>query len=404
MYSFESNQVASEFVRSRVDVPAVTRSELIGNDMRLEVASYDLGGGKFTNSYDISFLSESGQPNIEISQGLASVFERAREDPSLRVVTGAGFFFLVDQVNAVPRQYALNLALQDGQLHSFPVADRESVFVEKGRMSYERIEALGALSLNGVELSWSGALSEHDTDVRVFSNGSSVITHVRNDETGSMRVLDDSSRYTPEIDDDYVDVGLIRREDGVFVGVTTSASGGVDILTHDVVLRAHERYIHGEIPDMRVHTVGRIALDGAVQGAISVGPMLDEKNFSLHSINNDKSLGSRPPFLEVPLARTVVYDTDDGHTHIRLFDGRPGSPIFPGVTPQQAVDLIGGKEVIATGCFLDPGQTAKLAVKETDEVMSYGNTHYLQWPQLPGEKFVWTPQHGRQVASMITLR
>lgn len=58
MYSFESNQVASEFVRSRVDVPAVTRSELIGNDMRLEVASYDLGEGKFTNSYDISFCQK----------------------------------------------------------------------------------------------------------------------------------------------------------------------------------------------------------------------------------------------------------------------------------------------------------------------------------------------------------
>jgi hypothetical protein len=155
---------------------------------------------------------------------------------------------------------------------------------------------------------------------------------------------------------------------------------------------------------MYIRTLGDRAIDNALQGAISVGPMLDTESFTEHPVNDDKSLGSKPPFLDIPLARTVLYETGGGMVHLRLFDGRPGSPIFPGVTPDQAAQAIKEESDISWGCFLDPGQTAKLVVKGVTDVASYGNTHYLKWPQLPGDKFVWVPKTGRPVASMITLR
>lgn len=75
-----------------------------------------------------------------------------------------------------------------------------------------------------------------------------------------------------------------------------------------------------------------------------------------------------------------------------------------GVTPTQAAQAIKNETDVAWGCFLDPGQTAKLTVRGDTDIASYGNTHYLKWPKQPGGKFIWVPKTGRPVASMIALR
>lgn len=405
MSSFETDREAKNFIREQIDVPAPEIVESLGDGIVLRTFSQELTEGVFTNVYDLSFPADRLRPSIDLQDKLVSVFDYAKSHPDIRVATGGGFFFLADRASAAPRQLGLNLAFSNGRIHNFPVVDREAVVVDKERLGARHIQALGMLGINSEELSWSGSLTPHETDVKVFANGNSIITHIRNDATGSARVLDENSRYTPTIDtDDTVDIGFIHRDDGVFIGVSSSQQGGMDIFTHDVVLRAHERHAHGELPQMQLRTLGEKAVDGALQGAVSVGPMLNTESFTEHPVNSDKSLGSKPPFLDVPLARTVLYETDSGIVHIRLFDGRPGSTIFPGITPDQAAKSIKEEASIAWGCFLDPGQTAKLIVKGDEDIASYGNRHYLKWPQLPGEKFIWVPKTGRPIASMITLR
>lgn len=405
MHSFDTDRAAKEFVRERVDAPVLEQTEALGEGMVLHSFSQELEEGKFTNVYDLSFPAEHVQPSIELHDRLTSVFDHVKAHSDIRVATCGGFFFLADQASAVPRQLGLNLALVDGQMHGFPVVDREAVLVSGERLSTEHLQALGVLGINNAELSWSGSLTEYETDTKIFANGNSIITHVQNDATGSSRVLEESSHYTPIIDvDDTVDIGFIRREDGIFVGVTSSNNGGLDIFNHDVIVRMHERHVHSELPEMHVRTLGGKAIDGSLQGALSVGPMLETENFTSHPVNRDASLGGRPPFLDVPLARTVLYETDDSMVHLRLFDGRPGSPVFPGVTSNQVVQFITREETVTWGCFLDPGQTAKLVVRGDDDIASYGNTHYLKWPKQPGEKFIWVPKSGRPTASMITLR
>lgn len=404
MHSFDTDITAKEFVRKRVDVPAIERIEDLGAGMVLHTSAQEIDEGTFTNVYGLSCPAEHVVPSIKLHDTLTSVFDHVKVDRGLRVATGGGFFFLADQASAMPRQLGLNLALADGQVHGFPVVDREAVLVSDARLGSGHFPALGLLAINGSELSWSGSLTSHETDAKVFAVGNCIISHVQNDATGSVRVLEESSRCTPTaIADDTVDVGFIKREDGVFVGVTSSREGNLDIFNHDVVVRLHERYIHGGLPEMQVRTIGEKAIDGSLQGALSVGPMLNDENFARHPINSDPSLGGRPPFLDVPLARTVLYETEDGIIHLRLFDGRPGSAVFPGVTPSQATALIPDKENMVWGCFLDPGQTAKLVVRHGEDIASHGNTHYLKWPKYPGEKFIWVPKAGRPVASMITF-
>lgn len=405
MKSFRTDAEAKAYIRERVDVPVAEAETNIDGGFKLRTFPLAIGRGRFTNVYDLAYPAGRHYSSIETHSSLSSVYDYVNSNPHIKVATGGGFFFLADQSNATPRQPSLNLALTDGQLLSFPLADQEAVITENNRLSTAYIHALGAVSLDGLELSWSGSLTSHDTDIKLYGSGNSIITHVQHDATGSIRVLDENSRFTPLIDEDgQIDIGLIRRDDGTFIGVTSSREGGLDIFSHDAVARMHEKHAHNRLPLMTVKTLGGRALDGSMQGAISVGPMLNEQDFTNHPINSDKSLGGKPPFLDVPLARTVLYSHDNEEIHIRLFDGRPGSPVFPGITPQQAADFIKSEGEVAWGAFLDPGQTAKLGVRLAEGVISYGNTHYLKWPEQPGDKFVWVPQIGRPVASTIALQ
>lgn len=405
MHSFETYKAAKEFVSERVDVPALERVENMGEDFTLHAFSQDLGEGKFTNVYDLSFPATRVRPSIELHNQLTSVYDYVRGRPDIKAATGGGFFFLADRANATPRHFGLNLSLLGGQLYSFPVVDREAVLISNERLDAEILQAHGVLEINSSELTWSGSLTGYGTDVKVFANGNSAIRHIQDNATGSIRVLEESSRYTPAINtDDTVDIGFIRRDDGVFVGISSSSTGSLDIFSHDVVMRTHERHAHRALPEMHVRTLGGKALGSSLNSAMSVGPMLNTEDFAAHPINRDASLGNKPPFIDVPLARTVLYEPDDGTVHLQLFDGRPGSPVFPGVTPDEAARLIKARESLRWGCFLDPGQTAKLVVRDDKDIASYGNTHYLTWPKHTGEKYVWTPKAGRPVASMIALR
>ena len=404
--SFETEDAAKEFVRERIDVPVGAEVHHLAVGLTLRTFPLDLENGMFTNVYDLSVSSSDIRHSIEFPERLTSVFDRMKADLGVRAAISGGFFFLADRANGEPRELGLNLALSNGQLLSFPVVDRETLIASEGRLSAQTLQALGVLSINDKDVVWSGSLTPHSSEAKVFGNGNSVIAHVANDLTGSVRALDESSRYTPvkEADDDTVDVGFMRREDGSFVGIASSKTGGIDTFNYDVALRLHERHVAKGLPEMRARTVGSLAVDGSRLSAVSVGPMLDETDFTGHAINYDLSLGGRPPFVDVPLARAIVYADDSGLVHYRLFDGRPGSPVFPGVTPAQAAEIIKQETVVAWGCFLDPGQTAKMVTRHESELESHGNRHYLKWPNYPGERFIWVPATGRPVASIITLR
>lgn len=384
MTSFETVAEAQEYVRHIIDVPVTEHKEAIAESVQFHAFPYGLADGRFTNVYDISYRKGEAIPAIHVHDRLLSVYDFARSHGG-SVVSSGGFFFLAGVTSGMPRQLSLNLAIANGELLSLPVLDREAVFCN-GHMLFARpVRSLGTLSINGCELSWSGSLTDYETDAKVFGNGNAIITHQRNEATGSVRVLDERSRFTPPIEhDDIVDIGFVARGDGTFEGRDASTTGGVDIFAHDVVVRCHQRYLTKD-PEMWVHTIDAVPIDSSMLGALSVGPMLDTPDFNAHSINRDKSLSDKPPFLERPMARTVLYETEDGKIHIRLYDGRPGSDVFPGVTPTEVVEAICAEGNVVWGCFLDPGQTAKLCVRTGDNIESLGNRHYLKWPTEPGE-------------------
>jgi hypothetical protein len=406
MHRFVSLYEAQAFVRDVVDRPILSSTELISDGVQLTSTTVDMGAGRFTNSYDLAF-DGTVQPEVIAFDNLTSVYEfisRAEPRP-YTAATGGGFFYLADHASSSPRQLALNLSISRGNLRSLPVVDRESVIVGPRGLEVHHLAALGSLTLNGHELDWSGSLTAYDTAIKLYSNGNAAIDHQEHEATGSHRVLNEKSRYTPIISgDDFVDVGFVGRGGGSFISADSNVLGGVDIFAHDFVLRCPQRYVEST-SEVEIHSIGGMALSQFKGGAFSAGPLLNAETFHDHPINYDLSLGSRPPFADVYLARTALYRTDDGLTHIRLFDGRPGSLDFTGVTPTEAVSQITSdtEGQVEWGCFLDPGQTAKLCVNYPEHIESYGNQHYLRWPTGINPDFLWAPKIGRPVANMIAL-
>lgn len=403
MERFSSLNEAQSFVRNVVDRPITSSSEFVRPGVRLTRSTIDLGNNRFTNSYDLAFNSTDQQTDIVAFDAVTSVYEFTSNNKQYAAAASGGFFFLADSASSIPRQLALNLSISRGNLRSLPVADRESVVAGRNSLMVRNLLALGSLSLNGHEVEWSGSLTDYDTEIKVYGNGNAIINHHEDAITGSMRVLDENSRYTPPIDEaDIIDVGFVGREGNNFIGVLGSTTGGVDIFAHDFVLRCPQRYIEGN-SELEVLTIGGMALSRFDGGAFSAGPAINFADFQNHPINRDASLGSRPPFIDIPKPQTVLYKTEDDLTHIRLFDGRPGSSVFPGVTPTEVAAQLISEGSIEWGCFLDPGQTAKLCINTGTMTTSYGNRHYLKWPNERNRDFIWVPQIGRPVANVIAL-
>lgn len=416
MKSFESIEEAREYVRKHVDKPTPDFTKHLGNEVTLTGESWHFDDNHFTNVYDLSF--SAGQtgivPAIVLFDKLTPIVDFVRANPDVHGAMNGGFFYLEDSGDDhAPKQYSLNLALANGHLRSFPVVDREALIVEKDprsserRLSVEYVQALGSASINAVELSWSGSRTNHDTDIKIFGNGNSIIERTELEDGRKLRFLNKQSRYTPALDPKggLVDVGFALREDGAFEGKTLANQGGIDIFTHDVVARMDEKLAHGERLVMRALSLGDRALDGCIQGAISVGPLLHTENLSTHPLNNDPSLGDVSPLTEEPLARALFYEATDGRYHLVIFDGRPGSETFTGVTPRQAIDYIMARGDYVSGASVDGGQTAKEVVREeSGTLVSVGNEHYLQYPEHPGGKFTWARLTGRPVPNVIAIR
>jgi hypothetical protein len=406
--SFSSPREAAAFLGTEIDRPVPERVTQLGEGIELHTAARSVDERGFTNVYDIACEPGAGTARIHISDRPIDPKTTQQAEGAL-VTTSAGFLFLADQASGMPRQTSLNLAINDGRIASLPVADREAAMTRDGVLSADHIRAEGEFAINGSSVTWAGSRTERSAECYVYGNGNAVIRHEKDQATGTSRVLDEASRLTPVIPEHdrgrLIDVGFMAAEDGSFLSVATSETGELDIFSHDIVARCPaERIDPNSQNRLDVLRIGSIRGDDLPESAISVGPSLDTEDFAAHPINRDPSLGSQPPFTERRMARLVLYEDLDNKIHLRLFDGRPGSPDFRGVTPSEARDAVAADTGYRWGCFLDPGQTAKIWVDEHGTPASYGNRHYLRWPQNDNDNFVWIPDKGRPISSFITIR
>jgi hypothetical protein len=396
---------ALRFMETEIDRPATSRVAGLDDGFELRTFSHTFGDGGLTNVYDLSWGPGDARAAVRLSARPTTGDEVAQ---GALAITTAAFFVLVDETSGLPRQTSLNLAIEQGRILSLPVTDREAVLCQDGVLSMDHITADGLLTINGVGLTWAGSRTGRTAESYIYGNGNIVVARKVDSATGTtVRALDEESRFTPAMPAGvgWVDVGFSALGDGGFNSAAIAPEGGLDIFAHDIVVRCQEKHIsqHGT-NRMTIVRVGSLQAESLPDSAVTVGPSLDVPDFSAHPINRDPSLGDIPPFADQRHARLVLYADPLARTHIRLFDGRPASPTFRGVTPSEARDAIAADTGYQWGCFLDGGQTAKMWVVEDDAMTSYGNRHYLRWPERDADPFVWAPDRGRPISSFIAFQ
>ena len=401
---FDTPEEAARFLTPLIDRPVETSRVEVAPHIRFAAETLDRGD-TFTNSYTVSWRRPAAA-RIVVAEPPTSAVEFAREHGSAVTTTG-GYFFLADRCRFRPRTLSLNLAIRDCQVLSLPVATQDALVSHDGVLSVVEVPARGELSIDGERLRWAGARTAvggdaQEIDCFAYGNANCVIVHQADPRNGKVRVFQEDSRLTPEIvDRRWTDVGFARTPDGHFTAADRSDAGRLDIFAHDVVLRCPRALARPGAP-MTVHTVGPLVPE-TVQGAISVGPALSYADPGSHPLNHDRSLGSFPLLRERPSTRLVFYTTVDGWQHLRLFDGRPGSATFPGLTLDEVVATVKGGGDVVSGCLLDSGHTSKINVRRDGSVHTFGNRHYLRWPTTAEPRYTWIPDDGRPAGSLIAL-
>lgn len=396
---FNTIQDANTFMSQCIDKPEKENEHILSSNIKIHIQSHLFQDDKFTNSYDLAYTESNKTSFIDIYQTPQSIINIVEKN-DLAVVSG-GFFLLNDDDTSV-RQSSLNLAMKNKEIYSMPTCDRETVIIRNGCISPRYLKAMGILCLNNTPYRWLGSKTNHSGEAIVFSNGNLAVDHIPDKNTVARRVIRESSKYTPISEVDYADIGLIKYSSNEFYVNNMTRGGGLDITNYDFVLRT--KYHQARKTDLvKIESIDDLVID-EIDGAFSAGPMITDSNFNNHSINRDESLGSHPPFSDRRMARLVLYLTSDNSVHFRLFDSRPNSETFQGVTPKEACDIINQEEDVVSGIFLDPGQTAKIYVSAKDFGITYGNRHYLKWPKPDDDKFIWTPDQGRPIANMIRIQ
>lgn len=400
MRSFATPEEAAAYLAPLLDQPVERSQRELGKGALFQ-AEPIFFGETFTNAYTLRWRPPV-RASVIVAEPPISAVEFARKNQSIATTTG-GFFFLADRCLYRPKTLSLNLAVQNGKALSVPVSSQEALVSQGGALFVTDVAASGALSLNRERLLWAGSKTSIEADCHTYGNANCIILHQPDATTGKVRTFQEESRLTPEIKGARLcDLGFVAQPEGYFQATHRSDQGRLDIFQYDLVLRC-PRSLAKEGARLEVHTIGPLTLERSLQGAISVGPSLLHPDPYNHPLNDDRSLGSFPLLRERPAARLVFYETSDGWRHLSLFDGRPGSKTFLGVTLAEAASLVASRGEVISGCFLDSGNTSKLNIRQERELSSFGNRHYLRWPEAPGGRFIWNPDQGRATASLLAL-
>jgi len=378
--------------------------------VQLRVQNIDLPDGSFTRSYDVLFNPDDNSLDQSIFTANQPFYLRRllRNNHQLLTAINAGFFFLTDDVTPQPLERGLNLVVRNRLPMSLPVTNRAAVMEYDGRLRVQEIAARGIIQIGNADVKWIGSRVHEmvNRDSVLYSAASSKIQHIRSSTTGSRRVLIQKSAKTPE-NPEMIDVAISLDIQNTSMIVSKIVDGGgSDFLNSNFTL---------QIPKSNVRSLLKVGnrvtpllLDEVdfshIESAISIGPSIDHFIYNNdHDINHDPSLGSRPPFVDRRMARSVIYKDIEGLIHLRVFDGAPRTKSFQGLAPQEVAKLI-PPDSVQWAYHLDPGQSSKLVTKPAEgKVESFGNNHYLRGPKNVNQTFLWNGPNGRPVASAITI-
>ncbi|MCB9812479.1 phosphodiester glycosidase family protein [Candidatus Nomurabacteria bacterium] len=382
-------------------------TEDLAQGVRFEQSAYRLTeSGDFTNRYRVTF-SSAEDIEFEINtKNIPSHLQRQLiNNESVVCSINGGFFFLTDdKLDNPPKEIVLGTIVRDGVLCGVQSHDRPVLWVDTdGVLQVTEVISEGYVTIGNAMFSWVGNNSgQKNAEVKLFGVDSCVIQHVSDSETGTKRVLNEELSKTPA-KTDIVDIVCEIRE-GCLVVSEKREGGGTSFLEGNFLLQGDKEALQNiSVGDMVTINYNDLNVK-EIRNAMTVGPSVFHFDAERdHPINHDRSLGDKPSFSDRRMARSVVYKTINDAVTFEVFDGAPKTATFQGVTPEEVADILKQNEVgLEWAYFLDPGQSARLAVRHADgSVEGYGNRHYVRWPSSSNQPYLWAGEHGRAVPSVV---
>jgi len=369
--------------------------------------------GSYTNSYRV--VCRENAPNIiydiETTEKPVHLKRWLVNDSDTICAINGGFFLLVDEKpETIPVEMSLGTIIRNGILRGVQSHDRPVLWMnEEGYLNVNEINSHGQVNIGNKTHSWTGINSnlihENEADTYLFSSDCCIVEHDYSEQTGTIRTINREKSITP-IHGDKVDL-VCKINGDYFIVAEINEGGGTFVIDGDFILQGHKsEFNHVKIGDQVDINYSDLDIK-TINNAITIGPSIfDFENEKEHPINNDKSLGEKPPFVEERMARSVIYKTNAGELIFELFDGAPKTELFKGISPKEVYNFLTEENAdIEWGYFLDPGQSARLAVRHSDgSVVGYGNQHYIRWPKSSDQPFIWSGEHGRSIPSAVTIK
>ena len=372
----------------------------------------DLPDGGLTNSYEI-IIAHNSSSHLEVrSVPTPQFMHKILKDLRVHAIINGGFFYLADEHDKGPHDASFNFCVRDGALVSLPVINRAVIIQTHNGIEGKMIRAVGTMRIDSKPFLWIGALEYGSRDMNILFN--SACCHIERgydpNKRVQPRVLNKENNRTPNADR-RTDIVVRMRDDGVLHVQDICNGGGTDFFSGNFILNVPKENAAGiSIGDI-VHpeTLDDLRLD-AVESAITVGPSLEEgivPDLDTLSINNDPSLANKP-FQDIRTARSIIYRTNDGSIHLRIFDGARDSKTFKGITPRETYDIIYGEypNKIEWAFHLDGSQSARAVFRRAGSFEPYGNLHYARWPWKGFEdqtRYFLDPWRGRKTASVLCV-
>jgi len=366
------------------------KSEKLINSVTFTQESIELDDRCFTNSYDLSYDTRDSLtlPSIRSRASPFALYELFNNKNVVGAIN-AGFFYLVDECCQYPQQAAYDLCIRDNQIFGLPLADRAALLEVDFKLFTRKLNATGTISIDGKDFTWKGLKSHKNegTDFILFNSSFCSVKHKECPKTGTKRILEESSIYTP-LDESITDV-LVGYDRENLIIKRIKRGGLCNIFDGNFVLRfANNRNCCFKV-GMKVKPkfVDGQNLD-LVNSGITIGPSVYHfENNDDHEINHDTCHGSKKPtYSERKLAMSMIYEDMANKIHLRIFDGVPAIENFTGITAKEIGHIIPRNET-KRAYLLDPGQSSKMVVREgRSGVVAYGNA--LSSPPFFGQWFV----------------
>ena len=394
-----------------VRCPVITRA--VADGIRFTARPIDLGGGAFTNMYElrVDLGSECAVEPLSRSDAffLADV---VGADPAAVSAVSGTFSLISDDPTYQPHERCFDLCIRGGRLVSLPLTEKPVFWHASGRPFIARAAPQGVLYVGGRAFGWAGARA---TEVPVAALGglglpalgvssaaSCRVQYRDSDVLPFLRVVDRSGNRTG-LTETVVDAVVTDRGDGLVVE-RLYPGGNADLFAGNFILRGRPDAFADVRPGtaVRVATVGNTAV-AAVVSALTLGPSVADGAVG-RTGGYGEELGSSP-FRGVRHARTTV-GIDGGTLTARVFDGAPAAAGFTGVTPAETAALTGylGDDPDRT-FHVDGGGSSKMVIRDENGGRAvFGSMHYVAWPKDGSRTFRWQGLLGRPLVSCFAIR